>query len=681
MFFDSHALCALPGARSPFKPGNLPVIMGTWYYVSALSSGDPHIDEDDWRRREVRIWRIVRLNAAGHCFTLPRGRIVVEIILLLIASAFLAPLALSILALSRANRAVREVEDLRADRRSAASPASYQPGASAARVPSEEAFSANAGAASLEGPITKPPPLPPPPARVPRTPTPTGPDVEAALGGRVASYLGAAALLIALVFFVGYAIQRGLLGPPMRVLLSGASAVALLGAGYYFRQRDARFAVLAQALTGAGAALMYFTVFAAHRLYHFIEFGPALACLALSAAATLWLACRYNSQAVAILGVLGAYLTPWLVESPKPAGLFPLVYVMFVNMPVLALYRSRPWHALPNVAAPIAVLHLVASFNPGEAVGPWPAVLYLAAAYAGLAGLNVVSMNRERRSDIRDLDLIRLTMAAGAFGIQLARAFAEPATSAAAGGPLFIAGLAHAAVAVRIARRSPAQPEAVAFTHYAALFIGAAVYMRFDGMLVYALWGLAGMVLAALPYARKEPSLRALALAFGLFGLGGVLVDDRCRDASDERVFVNARFATGVLLSLLFAMQGRFRKDDGQSRFDAVALLLAGVSFAILMVALELARIRADWALTAVSIWLGLSAFVAVGIGFRAGSRIVRYYGLSLFAVTVMKVFLVDLADLRGLERAAAFFATGLLLLALSFIYQRLSAGRPSSRS
>jgi uncharacterized membrane protein len=44
-----------------------------------------------------------------------------------------------------------------------------------------------------------------------------------------------------------------------------------------------------------------------------------------------------------------------------------------------------------------------------------------------------------------------------------------------------------------------------------------------------------------------------------------------------------------------------------------------------------------------------------------------------LFAIMTAKVLFVDLASLSGLYRIAAFFGAGVLLLALSFVYQRIA--------
>jgi len=44
---------------------------------------------------------------------------------------------------------------------------------------------------------------------------------------------------------------------------------------------------------------------------------------------------------------------------------------------------------------------------------------------------------------------------------------------------------------------------------------------------------------------------------------------------------------------------------------------------------------------------------------------------MVLFGVTVLKVFLVDLSALGGIYRILGFIGVGLVLLAVSFIYQR----------
>jgi len=71
------------------------------------------------------------------------------------------------------------------------------------------------------------------------------------------------------------------------------------------------------------------------------------------------------------------------------------------------------------------------------------------------------------------------------------------------------------------------------------------------------------------------------------------------------------------------------------------------------------------------SILWGVYALVMVLVGFRQRSKIVRVAGIALFAVTLVKVFLLDLVDISTESKILLFVAIGVLLLIISYLYQR----------
>ena len=87
--------------------------------------------------------------------------------------------------------------------------------------------------------------------------------------------------------------------------------------------------------------------------------------------------------------------------------------------------------------------------------------------------------------------------------------------------------------------------------------------------------------------------------------------------------------------------------------------------------------------------WISIGWFVeAAGlmmIGFWRRSSFVRWQALVLIAVTIVKVFAYDIWRLELAYRIVSFFVLGMLLLAVSFIYQRdwlrLSLGRVAGKS
>ena len=71
---------------------------------------------------------------------------------------------------------------------------------------------------------------------------------------------------------------------------------------------------------------------------------------------------------------------------------------------------------------------------------------------------------------------------------------------------------------------------------------------------------------------------------------------------------------------------------------------------------------------------LGRSAVALLAIGFARRIAPLRYLAIALFGVTIIKVFVVDLANLETVYRIVSFIVLGVLLLAASFLYQQLSA-------
>ena len=58
-------------------------------------------------------------------------------------------------------------------------------------------------------------------------------------------------------------------------------------------------------------------------------------------------------------------------------------------------------------------------------------------------------------------------------------------------------------------------------------------------------------------------------------------------------------------------------------------------------------------------------------VGMRRHYAPIRYFAIALFALTVGKVFIVDLETLGGIYRVAGFLVVGGILLLVSFLYQR----------
>ena len=76
----------------------------------------------------------------------------------------------------------------------------------------------------------------------------------------------------------------------------------------------------------------------------------------------------------------------------------------------------------------------------------------------------------------------------------------------------------------------------------------------------------------------------------------------------------------------------------------------------------------------ALSIFWSIFAVAAVAGGFRFRAPALRYFGLALFAVTLLKVVLVDMEQVSAGYRFLSFLGLGGLLMGTSVLYGKIGA-------
>jgi uncharacterized membrane protein len=81
----------------------------------------------------------------------------------------------------------------------------------------------------------------------------------------------------------------------------------------------------------------------------------------------------------------------------------------------------------------------------------------------------------------------------------------------------------------------------------------------------------------------------------------------------------------------------------------------------------------------ALSVLWSLYAAVLAAIGFVRRAPAIRWAALSLFALTVIKVMLIDISVLEQLYRIIAFLVLGLLLLVVAWGYHRVFHAKEST--
>lgn len=73
-----------------------------------------------------------------------------------------------------------------------------------------------------------------------------------------------------------------------------------------------------------------------------------------------------------------------------------------------------------------------------------------------------------------------------------------------------------------------------------------------------------------------------------------------------------------------------------------------------------------------ISSWWTVYAALLLAIGFAVRARMIRWTALAIFAATIAKVFLVDMAGLDQIYRIVAFFVLAVFLGIAAWAYQRV---------
>jgi uncharacterized membrane protein len=192
------------------------------------------------------------------------------------------------------------------------------------------------------------PPIPPPPPRKPF-------DWESLIGVKLFSWIAGIALVLAALFFLSYSVEHGWLSPPVRASLGLATGVVLLLLCELRVARDYSFT--ANAMDGAGIAILYATLFAMHAIWHLLPASAAFALMLIVTAIAVLLSIRRDSVFIALLGLVGGFATPALLSTGenKPIALFS--YLLLLNVGLLWVAIQRRWPLLTALSVLFTVIY------------------------------------------------------------------------------------------------------------------------------------------------------------------------------------------------------------------------------------------------------------------------------------------------------------------------------------
>ncbi len=155
------------------------------------------------------------------------------------------------------------------------------------------------------------------------------------------------------------------------------------------------------------------------------------------------------------------------------------------------------------------------------------------------------------------------------------------------------------------------------------------------------------------------PILNGLLVAYAAPAVMAALARRWIEIERDERVALVPEVTASILAFVYVSLEVRHFFDPG---FDRGGFGAEGI---------ELYAYSIVWLLFGVGL---------LALGFARGAAVLRHAGMALVCIVVLKVFLIDMAGLKGLLRVASFLGLGAALLGLGYAYRRFGFDQPAQK-
>lgn len=168
------------------------------------------------------------------------------------------------------------------------------------------------------------------------------------ISGNWPAKVGAGLLIVGIGALIRYFLLAVQLPPEIK-MGSGVAASALLGAlSFHLRERPDRRA-LHLALAGTALGVAYLTAYSAYGFFGYVNNTTALSLLILVVAASGVFAVNSRAASVAVLAMLGAFISPaFTIGNPGPAVVFG--YYLGASLFTFILVYLRGWRALIHLS-------------------------------------------------------------------------------------------------------------------------------------------------------------------------------------------------------------------------------------------------------------------------------------------------------------------------------------------
>lgn len=516
-------------------------------------------------------------------------------------------------------------------------------------------------------------------------------DLETVIAGRWFNRIAIVALLFGFSFALKFAFDNGWIGPTGRVaigILLGAAMMPwsswLLGRGYSY---------FSEGIVALGEATLFLSVWAGCQYYHLYSRDVGFVGMIIITAAMAVIALGRDSQRIAVLCLIGGYLTPMLVSTGEDHQVVLFTYLLILGGGMLVMGERKDWLSLQPISYIGTQIYFWGWYDQFYHRTSHPplerTVIFTTLFLLLFATLPVLRALKE--GILKELDILVTTVNSFVYVGTLFVLFWPndrwPFT-------LFVLALAaaHIGVARAIPDRVKDDETPVARYIFAGLgltFATMAIPIRLEGKWITFCFAVEGAVLIWSGFKAASGFLRQFGYILLAIAAARVLFFPPPGGA----FLVNQRFGAYLLIIASFGValwSAREHLDEtGDHEIAELGIYSVLINvFALVALSLEFwdyfgttaIGIDTDHARhLSLSVLWTVYAGALIFLGWKQKSALLRWQALILFGLVVLKVFVFDLASLDRAYRILSFLVLGSVLLGISFLYtKRAAKGRTS---
>ena len=503
--------------------------------------------------------------------------------------------------------------------------------------------------------------------------------LENIIGGTWLNRIGIIVIFFGVAYFLKYSFENNWISELGRIIIGYIAGTAVMALSDLVLRRN--YPYFAQGITGGGIGIIYLTTFAAVNFYHLLNPSVAFGILVFTAFSGGILAVHHNGYSIAVLAAAGGFLTPFLIGSTEARPLILLSYIAVLDLAVLYLAYYKNWRSLNLLGFfSTALVYTIYHFNSySTAVNNlWLNQTFLTLYFIIFGTLAFFyNVRHNEKTSTRDVALILLN---AAFFYISAGNNLDYANKDWVDGLAVTLAVVYLTLAYTLHKRKLGD-QLLFFTMLGTgiAFITIAIPLLFNQNWTYTAWVTEAIVLLYAGIKGENIWVRRAGLALLSFVSLGVFTEYPYFSKPPIPI-LNYYSITACLSTIGFYFVAHMYYHGAEitekERIKVWPAAVIGTILAVKEISWEVTNFIDYFKLPysynfAISLaWVLFAVFLML-LGMKKDIKGFRYISLSLFGLTTLKVMLFDLSGLAMIYRVLILFIVGIVLVGVSFIYQR----------